>query len=105
MIGRFFYAERKLSGCIVVEMEWKGESAQGVMHIPEHVSKMTEGTDYGLIRTGETLALPIALGLGVILASLTFTDFYLSGDQTAWSEQWGPLETLEPGTEGFPFGA
>ena len=63
------------------------------------------GTDYGLIRTGETLALPIALGLGVILASLTFTDFYLSGDQTAWSEQWGPLETLEPGTEGFPFGA
>jgi hypothetical protein len=74
-----------------VEMQWQDRGAIGVLHVPEAVSNLTKGTDYEFIRSGESLALPIALGLGMILAGLSGADFVLSGDKTAWKEHWGAL--------------
>ncbi|WP_157959573.1 hypothetical protein [Devosia submarina] len=72
-------------------MQWKDRGAIGVLHVPESVSNLTKGTDYEFIKSGESLALPIALGLGLILAGLSDADLVLSGDKTAWKENWGAL--------------
>ena len=74
-----------------IEMQWKDRGAIGVLHVPPAVSSLTKGTDYEYIRSGESLALPIALGLGLILAGLTDAHLVLSGDKTAWKESWGAL--------------
>jgi hypothetical protein len=87
---------------VCVEMRWQSGDSVGVLHIPDYVSEMMKGTGYASVRSGEVLGLPIALGLGLILAAYTFTDFYLSGDDTAWIDHWGTLEKLDPRTQTLP---
>ena len=74
-----------------IEMQWRDRGAVGVLHIPSAVSKITAGTDYEHIKSGESLALPVALGLGIILAGLADAHLLLSGDKTAWKDNWGAL--------------
>jgi hypothetical protein len=76
---------------MLIEMRWEDRGAAGVLHIPTSVSNLIRGTDYEYIRSGESLALPIALGLSLILAGLTNTSLVLSGDRTAWKDEWGAL--------------
>lgn len=85
------YSPQIPDGCMVVEMKWADQGPVGVLHVPKSVSDIVVNTDYESIKSGETLALLIALGLGVILAGLADTDLFLSGDKTAWKESWGAL--------------
>lgn len=91
MLGQFFYARQLIDGCMQIEMRWVDRGAVGVLHVPPTVSELTRGTDYEFIKSGESLALPIALGLGLILAGLTDAHLVLGGDRTAWKESWGTL--------------
>jgi hypothetical protein len=94
MIARFFYSSAFTPGSIFLEMQWHGERQMGVLHVPLDVLGLLEGTDYASIKTGETLAFPLSLGLGVALAALTFFDLIIGGDKTVWLDEWGALETL-----------
>jgi hypothetical protein len=76
---------------MVVELQGTVGSALGVLHIPDVISDQLIGSEYENIKSGERLVLPIALGLGLILAGLTDTDFILSGDRSVWKETWGTL--------------
>lgn len=91
MLGQFFYSPLVLDGCVVIEMRWEDRGAKGVLHIPPRVSEITAGTDYEHIRSGESLIIPIALGVGIIFAGLADTPLVLSGDRSAWKETWGLL--------------
>jgi hypothetical protein len=71
----------------------------GVIHIPLAVSTLLEGSDYEHIRSGESLVLPIALGLSLILAGLSDSYLVLSGEKTAWNENWGALLDLPPSVQ------
>jgi hypothetical protein len=55
------------------------------------VTQLVAGTEYANVRTGERLALPIALGLSIILAGLSDSHVVLTGDKSAWKENWGTL--------------
>jgi hypothetical protein len=102
MIGRFFYCSQIAQDCITIEMQWQGEKQVGLLHVPPDVLEMLEETDYSGIRTGETLLLPLSLGLGVVLAALTLVDLRIGGDRTAWLTEWGPLEEIEPADQASP---
>ena len=91
VLGQFFYSRQIFDDCMQIEMQWADQGAIGVLHVPPAVTNLTRGTDYEFIRSGERLALPIALGLGLILAGLTDAHLILSGDKTAWKESWGAL--------------
>jgi hypothetical protein len=102
MIARFAYSPIPSGDCISLEMLWRDERQLGTLHIPTNVLEMLEGTDYEHIHAGETLSLPLALGLGVVLAALTLVDLQLGGDRTAWLDEWGPLETVSSEGENSP---
>lgn len=85
------YARWAQCECVAIEMQWMKRGAVGILHIPDTVARLTSGTDYGRIKDGESLILPIALGYGVILSTLTHVDLLLTGDKTAWEPSWGAL--------------
>jgi hypothetical protein len=91
MLGQFFYSPHIPDDGVVVEMQWRGRDAVGLLHIPSSVSEVTAGTDYEEIETGETATLIIALGLGLILAGLAGTHLVISGERSIWEESWGAL--------------
>jgi hypothetical protein len=74
-----------------IEMQWEGDTPIGVLCIPASISNLLIGSDFEHIRSGESLALPISLGLCLILSALTNSHLVLSGDRTAWKENWGAL--------------
>jgi hypothetical protein len=82
-----------------VELRWEAGLPVGVLHIAPAVSKLLKGSDYEHIRSGESLALPIALGLSLILAGLTESHLVLSGERTVWNANWGALLDLPPNVE------
>ncbi len=92
MLGHFVYSKDPVDDCMLIEMQWRNDDRIGVLHVPPSVTNLVEGSDYEHIQTGESLALPIALGLGVILAGLTDVDLVLTGDRTAWKSSWGSLK-------------
>jgi hypothetical protein len=91
VLGHFVYSDHPADDCMLIEMRWRSDDPIGVLHVPPSVTHLIEGSNYEQIQSGESLALPIALGLGVILAGLTNTDLVLSGDTTAWKTSWGSL--------------
>jgi hypothetical protein len=92
MLGHFVYSNQPSDTCMVIEMHLKKGEPIGVLHVPPLVSQLLEGSAYEDARSGESLALPIALGLGIILSALTDTDFVLTGDRSAWKTTWGGLK-------------
>lgn len=93
MIGHFTYAETDPDWAVAVSMSWRDDGQPvGRLHIPDQVLALTQGTDYESIRSGEVFVLPIALGLGVMLAALTHSALCLSGDETVWPREWGRLQ-------------
>lgn len=77
---------------MLIEMQLMKDEPMGVLHVPPSVSQLLAGSAYEDVRSGESLALPIALGLGIILGALTDTDFVLTGDRNAWKTSWGGLK-------------
>ena len=102
VIGTFAYAAKRLRGCIVLDLQWRGNRAEGTIHIPDAVAAQIQDTEYAQFESGQSFLLPIGLGLGVTLAALTSVDFCICGDTTAWREEWGNFEYLTPGAEEFP---
>jgi hypothetical protein len=72
-------------------MQWQDRGAMGALHIPPHVSDLLAGTEFEHIKNGESMLLPIALGVGVIFAAMTDTSLVLSGEKSAWKDSWGAL--------------
>lgn len=91
MLGHFLYSPVSVEGCINIVMEWTDRGAIGVLHFPSTVQEITAGTEFAEIRSGESLRLPIALGIGVIFGGLADIHLILSGERSAWKDNWGRL--------------
>jgi hypothetical protein len=91
MLGQFLYSPQILDECVVIEMRWEDRGAIGALHIPPRVSELVAGSELEHIKSGESMMMPIALGIGIIFAALAETTLVLSGERSAWKESWGAL--------------
>lgn len=90
MIGRFKYVEAAPPGCVQVDMIVAADGTScGTVHMP-HVVRSDLVASWGDY-AGESLLLPVALGLAVIVSATTGLDMVLVGDHEAWDPDWGHL--------------
>lgn len=94
MIGQFRFAPNPSDETIAISMSWQDDQPQGSIYFPPDVRHLAEEADHFLVQHGETLTLGMALGIGVMLAALTNHALCLSGDETAWRQEWGRLSRV-----------
>ncbi len=72
-------------------MRWNGSKPEGVLHIPTAICGELRRAGYDQFETGHAYHLPMAVGIAVTLSMLTYTPWYLAGDQSVWTEEWGQM--------------
>jgi len=91
MIGRFWYAESPCGKHITVRLAWQNGSARARVEPPAGVADKLGDDDIPLRADDEFMSLPIALGYAVLIAGLSETSLTVTGDVTAWPQEWGSL--------------
>lgn len=91
MIGRFWYAESPCRNHIAVRLAWQDGLAKARVESPLALVDELSGTDIPFRKDDEFMVLPIALGYAVLLAGLSKTRLTVTGDVTAWPQEWGSL--------------
>nr|WP_295884938.1 hypothetical protein [uncultured Devosia sp.] len=91
MIGQFLYEARPPIGSIIVEMAWQEGEPTGSVTVPAEVRQSAIDNHVPVLEPGESLSLALAVGYAVTIAMLTDQELCLTGDRTAWREEWGWL--------------
>lgn len=92
MIGRFSYATDVFADHVMLELMWDGLFAKGRVIAPSWVIEALEGSHISIRPDDELLALPIALSYAVLVTASCGAPLTLTGDRTAWPEEWGGLK-------------
>ena len=95
MIGQFHYQRRPSTDSIVVEMGWgQGGEPTGSVTVPDEIRQSAHDYSVPMLAPGESLSLAMAVGYAVTIAMLTDQQLCLTGDRSAWREEWGWLDNL-----------
>lgn len=92
MIGEFRFASSPASQAIAIRMVWVDDEPMATIHLPDSVLRLAEELDLMILQDTEPLRLPVLLGYGVSVAALTGHVLRLTGDESAWQREWGPLQ-------------
>ena len=92
MTGQFPYSTSISGDCVFVETRWNGSKPEGVLHIPPAIGGELQTAGYDQFETGHAYHLPMAVGIAITLSMLTYTPWYLAGEQSVWTEEWGQLQ-------------
>ena len=88
MIGHFSYSKMPCRKHVAVRLGWQcGQSMARV----EPPADIVHALPFDIPLDDEYMSLPIALGYAVMLSGLSGTKMTLTGDVSAWPEEWGSL--------------
>jgi hypothetical protein len=96
MIGRFVYMAGPPEGHIVLDLSYGARTAEARVYSPDHVAHLFQQHQIGMRYEDELMSLPIALSYAVLLAGLSDTALVVSGDRSAWPQEWGELLDMRP---------
>lgn len=91
MIGHFWFRDAAAEADIIVELIATGTSCSGRVRAPASVVAELVRQNLPVRAHDEVMDLPFALSYGVLLASMSKTNLTISGDRSAWPEDWGAL--------------
>lgn len=94
MIGQFHFNARPPEGVIIVRMAWQAGEPTGSVIVPVGIRRSAIENDVPMLEPGESLSLAMAVGFAVTIAMLTDQELCLTGDRTAWREEWGWLDRM-----------
>lgn len=88
MIGQFWFAESPCRLHVAVRLDWRSGERVGRVEPPAEVA---ERLPFDVPVEDEFITLPMALGFAVTIAALAGSKLTITGDVTAWPEDWGVL--------------
>jgi hypothetical protein len=90
MIGQFSYSEMPCTKHVAVRLGWQSGESVARVETPADVAQVLP---FHIPLDDEYMSLPIALGYAVMISGMSGTKMTLTGDVSAWPEQWGALST------------
>ena len=91
MIGQFCFMAHPPGDAIAVHMVRKGGEAEGSVSMPSDVRLLAIQHDVPVLEASEKVSLAIAMGYAVTIAMMSDLELVLTGDETAWRDDWGQL--------------
>jgi hypothetical protein len=91
MIAHFWYAEEPAATHVTVRLAWHDGQPSGRVEAPAFVAWERPELDIPLGGPDDFMSLGYALGYGVLIATTAGTKLTLTGDVTAWPQEWGVL--------------
>ena len=91
MLGQFWYREVAPAVDVSLDLKWFDGEARGKVFVPCPVATQDFGIDLRAQKNDEYLSLPLALSYGLLIAAASGTKFTVTGDPSAWPQQWGTL--------------
>ena len=94
MIGQFRFVNSPTAETIAIRMLWVDGEPMATIHLPDTVRQLARTSDFEVLTGDEPLRLPVILGYGVSIAALTGHALRLTGDESAWRQEWGSLQRM-----------
>ena len=91
MIGQFCFIPYPPADAIAVHMARQGAEAEGSVSMPSDVRLLAIQHDVPVLEASEKVSLAIAMGYAVTIAMMSDLELVLTGDETAWRDDWGQL--------------
>lgn len=90
VIGRFSFASAPSTSHILLELKWHNGERVGCIRAPKDILDAF-GETLVMRETDEFVQFAFALGYAVTIASMTETPLTLTGDRSAWPNEFGDL--------------